>query len=264
MNNNYDSYRVYAPLAILLLIALLPNAHANYSLMGINTTMVLNTNTSAQVTDILELSVSNASVSQYSADRLSFNLTINQWQSIIGKDLIEHIVNPKGTIYNIRFLPGPLTDSLNGKVAYLVLMYSVSNVLTVNQTGPRTFLYTFNKNVFNFVNAQSGEVLGDNTTLTIVLPQGASVNSTYPPPDLPLNFGSTYTSSSAINTTKLVWNTDEPLSKFALTFTVDESRESEVLTFFDGMYGYFGNYIYVIIGAAIVLFILYEYLRINK
>lgn len=240
-----------------MLLALANVSHASYIVNYINTTVSLNPNQSAQVTESLKVSVSNESVQQYTTDRLALNLTLSQWQNIIGPSLVQHIINPKRGIYDFNFLPGPLINSPNGKIAYLLMSYSVSNVTTANETGPRTFLYRFNNNVFNFQHGQSGAVLGENTTLTILLPTGASITNIYPIPDSPsLGFVSAYK-----NATKVSWNADEPLSQFTLTFTEQESLESEVVSFFASVYDYLGGFTYVIIAAVIAVVIIYTYLK---
>lgn len=250
-------------LALLLsvsVLALLPTMHASYILTGLNTTVVLNQNSSAAVKEVLKVAVTNQSVAQYSQDRLALNLTLSKWQSLIGPSLVEHIINPSGSIYDFNFLPGPLVDSNNGKVAYLTLSYYVTNVTKVNQTGPRLLQYIFDDRVFNFEHAASGEVLGGNTTLTIILPSGSRILSVYPPPDSPSSaFVSNYR-----NVTSLSWYSDEPLSQFTLSYDVQQSLQSEVLSFFAQAYGYLGGFAYVIIAAAVALFVAYVYLKASR
>lgn len=245
---------------LLVLFAGVQASHAAFTVLNINTTVTLNQNTSATVTDIIKLSVNGTSVQEYSTDRVALNLSLSQWQNIIGPSLIEHIVNPKGAIYNFNFLPGPLVNESGNKIAYLTLAYSVENVTTVNQTGPRSFVYQFNDNVFNFQHAESGAILGTNTTLTIILPSGSQINEVRPLPDLPaLGYEQSYK-----NATKLVWDSDEPLSQFQLTYTVQQSLQSEVTSFFSQLYSKLGAFSYVIIIVAIVLFVVYTYLKIAK
>lgn len=249
------------PLAMLfLLAAALPLSHAAFTVLNINTTVTLNTNTSAQVIDIIKVSISNTSIQQYNTDRVALNLSISQWQNIIGPALIEHIVNLKGTIYDFNFLPGPIVYTSGIPTAFLVLSYYVSNVTTSNQTGPRLYVYMLNNSVFNFQHAESGPVLGPNTTLTVILPQGSRISSVYPIPDVPAyGFEQKYS-----NVTEISWNADEPLAQFVLTYTVQQSLQSEVITFFDQLYGRLGSFSYVIIIVAIALFIIYTYLKAGK
>lgn len=242
-------------------VAFLPSARAGYTVIGINTTVTLNQNTSASVSDILKVSVSNDSISQYSQDRLALNLTLSQWQNLIGPALVEHIINPTGSVYHFNFLPGPLLDvGSSGKIAYLYLTYYVSNVTKVDQTAPRVFNYSFDSAVFNFEHAASGEVLGQNTTLTIILPSSSRIVYVYPPPDSPTSgFLSGYR-----NVTQLSWYSNEPLSKFTLVYDVQQSLQGEVVSFFGQVYSALGGFIYLIIAAAVAIFIIYTYKRANK
>ncbi len=233
---------------------------ASYAVTNINTTVVLNQNSSARVSEILEVAVSNQSVSQYSTDRLALNLTLSQWQLIIGPNLVQHIINPHGSIYNFNFLPGPIVSSPNGRVAYLLMTYYVNNVTVVNQTGPRTFLYSFNNDVFNFQHAASGAVLGENTTLTVIVPQGSKIMTVVPSPDSPAqSFTQNYK-----NVTVMSWYADEPLSKFQLVYTTQESLQDEVLSFFAQLYKTLGVGVYVLILAVIAAIIVYTYLKVGK
>jgi hypothetical protein len=247
-------------LFLLSFLLLVPLSHADYIVTGINTTMSLNLNASAQVVEIFKVSVTNTSVSQYTTDRLALNFTLSQWQNIIGPSLVEHIVNPRGSVYNFNFIPGPITSSNNGKLATLILSYTASNVTTVNQTGPRVFLYKFNNAVLNYQNAESGEVLGQNTSLTIILPPNSRILTAFPNPDFPvLGFTKNYQ-----NVTTLSWSSDEPLSKFTLNYDVQQSLQNEVTEFFSSAYGYLGNFIYLIIIVVIALIIFYAYLKSEK
>ncbi len=235
-------------------------ANANYTVAGINTTVLLsNHNTSAQVIDVIKIYVSNNSVAQYTQDRLSLNLSLSQWQVIFGPVLVEHILSPRGGVSNFNFLPGPLLYTFNGRAAYLSLKYTAANVTTVSQTAPRTFQYSFNNNVFNFGSAASGAVLGQNTTLTIIMPTGAKIISVYPLPDYPaLGFTQNYR-----NTSQLSWYQDEPLSRFTLTYTLQESLQSEVLSFFTEIYTYFGWFLFLFIGVVIVVAVYYIYMKVG-
>ena len=238
----------------------LPVANATYTVSHLNVTMNLNRNTSAQVNEMLTVIISNDSVNQYSTSRVALNLTLSNWQSIIGSSLVEHIINPNGGIYNFRFFPGPVVNMNNQNIAYVLLSYTIGNVTTVNQTAPRTFLYTLQPKVFNFQHGSNGEFLNRNTTLTINLPGGAVVKTVYPLPDYPT---SAFTNNYA-NTTSMSWSSGEPLSKFTLAFVMTEGVQTEVTNFFLGIYKTLGIFVYVIIAAAIVAFILYTYLKAGK
>jgi hypothetical protein len=237
----------------------LTEINASYTILSINTTVTLNQNTSAYVNEVLKVAVSNISASQYLTNRLALNLSLSNWQVLIGPELTEHILNPKGMIYGLKFLPGPLVPTNNGKVAYLQMSYYVSNVTTMNVIGPRAYQYSFNRNVFNFEAAKSGIVLGPNTTLNIVLPKNSQIISVYPLPDYPaLSFAQNYR-----NVTELSWYQNEPLSAFTLVYVVHESLQDEVLNFFLKIYNLLGIYTYIIIILLIVAFLIYMYFKIK-
>ena len=238
----------------------LPIANATYAVSHLNVTMSLNRNTSAQVSEMLTVMISNDSVGQYSTSRVALNLTLSDWQSIIGPSLVEHIINPSGGIYNFKFFPGPVMKVNQQSMAYVRLSYTVYNVTVVNQTAPRTFVYSLMPKVFNFEHGSNGEFLSGNTTLTIDLPAGAVVKSVYPLPDYPTSaFADNYA-----NTTSMSWSSGEPLSKFTLLFTTTEGVQTEVTNFFLSIYRVLGAFVYVIIAAAIVLFIVYTYLKAGR
>jgi hypothetical protein len=242
---------------------IITSASASYTITNLNTTVVLYKNTSAAVTEIFNISVSNQSVSQYVGSRASLNLTLSQWQSVVGPALTEYILNPKSAATNLRLLPGPLIRSGNyGGRALIVINYEVANVTTVNRTGPRILQYAFEPSVFNFEHGQSGEILPQGTSLSIILPSSSQLESVYPIPDSPqIAFGS---DNRITNVSRLTWDTGEPLSKFELGFQVNESLQEEVQTFFANIYDALGIFFYIIIIIAILLIIAYAYFRASR
>jgi hypothetical protein len=250
---------VYKSLPLLLfaisLMLVAPFAKASYAVKDINMTITLNTNTSAQVTEVFRVSISNESVSQYSTNRAALNLTLSEWQKLIGPILVEHIINPNSSVYNFKFLPGPVTNQYGQHTANIILEYNVKNVTFVKQIAPREFQYRFNQKVFNFAHGVSGVVLNPNTTLTMVMPPGSTIVSVYPIPDLP-PYAFTY---QYVNITKISWLYAEPLSAFALVFNIKQGISAEVEGFFLTLYNELGIYTYVIISLAIILSILYIY-----
>ncbi|MDE1868985.1 MAG: hypothetical protein KGH60_03405 [Candidatus Micrarchaeota archaeon] len=242
------------------ILTMIPLSHASYSVTNLNVTVALNKNTSAQVTEILTMIISNSSVQQYTTNRVALNLTLSNWQNIIGPLLVQHIINPYKGVYNFKFLPGSVTNINGQNYAYLLMSYEVSNVTVVNQTAPRNFVYRFNPAVFNFEHGASGQVLNPNTTLTIVLPSGSQIKSVYPIPDYP---PSAFTNDYA-NTTRVSWLYGEPLSKFTLTFVITEGIQAEVVGFFGQIYKELGIFTYLIIAIIILAFILYAYFRVGR
>jgi hypothetical protein len=251
---------IMALIATTIFASIAPFSNASYTVRNINVTIMLNTNTSAQVTEVLQLTISNASVSQYSTNRAALNLTLSEWQQLIGPELVEHVISPNSSIYDFKFLPGPVQTVNGNHEANIILAYSVKNVTFVNLIAPRQFQYRFNPKVFNFEHGISGEVLDTNTTLTMIIPQGGTIISTYPIPDLPPY---AFTSQYA-NVTRVSWLYGEPLSTFTLVFKINQSLSSEVEGFFSGLYRKLGFYTFVIISAAIILSILYIYRKAIK
>ncbi len=247
-------------IVVLALVPLLGLANASYNVTNIRVDVFLNPNTSAHINETIQLAITNQSVKQYQTNRIALNLTISQWQALVGSQVTEHIINPKGSIYNFVLLPGPIVQSGSSYRAYIVLSYDVNNVTTVNQTSPRVFVYTLKSTIFNFQHGASGEVLSSNTTLNITIPSGAKIKSIYPVPDWPV-YGLT---NNYVNVSSVSWFSGEPLSKFSLVFVVNQSIREEVGLFFSAVYQSLGVYSYVIIAAIIVLFVLYVYYRASK
>ncbi|MGI0100646.1 MAG: hypothetical protein ACREBH_02930 [Candidatus Micrarchaeaceae archaeon] len=243
---------------MLVVIALLnPISSASYTAKNLNVTIALNLNTSANVTETLHISISNESLSQYKTNRAALNLTLSDWQALIGPLLVQHVINPNSSVYNFKFFPGPVVNQSGSYTANITLEYGVRNVTFISETSPRVFQYRFNPKVLNFEHGESGEILNPNTTLTIVLPSSGVISTVYPIPDLPpYAFTTQYK-----NITQISWVFGEPLSKFTLIFTVKQSIEAEVIGFFSGIYTDLGLYSYVLISAAIILTILYIYRR---
>jgi len=247
-------------IVMLALVPLVGLANASYNITHMKVSVFLNQNTSAHINETVVVAISNQSVSQYQTSRLALNLTLSQWQQLVGTQLTEHIINPKGSIYNFVLLPGPVVQNGMTYSSDIILSYDVNNVTTVNQTSPRVFIYTFKPSVFNFQHGASGQLLGTNTTLNITIPGGARIRSVYPIPDAP-PYGIT---NNFANTTAISWFSGEPLSKFTLVFEVDQSLRQEVGTFFSKVYQILGIYAYLIIVAVILLFVLYVYYRASK
>ena len=252
----------YAVLLVALLALLAVHMPgASYTVTHFTAQVMLNTNTSATVREAFTVYVTNASTSQYQTDRSALNLTLSNWQSIIGSGLTQHIINPTSGVYNFKLFPGPLTTSITGQQsAQILLSYSVNNVTDVKELAPRVFSYSFNTNVFNFQHELSGQILNPNATLTVMLPTGAVINNVYPVPDSPANL----ITNNFANVTSMSWYYQEPLSKFALTFTTQQSIQGEVLSFFAAAYAFLGIFTYVIIIVIVLFFILYTYLKVEK
>ncbi len=242
-------------LAMAFVIATLA-LNATMTVEYLNTTVVLNQNTSAHVVEILYLQVSNDSMAQYIQDRQAVNLTISNWQQVLNTDLlVQHILNAHLGMYDFTFLPGPIRTVPNGGIATLVFDYYVRNVTTVKQVAPRKFSYSFNDSVFNFMHIASGQALPPNARLNIIVPKGTQVLAAYPLPDNPLisiigNFSGQNTFS---------WYSGEPLEKFTFTYLVTQSLEQEVVTYVSQLYSSYSLVIFIVVVAAIALGAIYLY-----
>jgi len=243
--------------ALIVLLALAMNPNASYTVKNLNVTIALNQNTSAQVTEVLYVQISNESVNQYSTNRAALNLTLSNWQALIGPMLVQHVLNPNQSVYDFKFLPGAVIRAGGRNFASIAMSYKVSNITSVNQTAPRQFMYMFNPRFFNFDHGVSGTVLNQNTTMTITVPGAALIKSAYPIPDLPTySFTQNYKNISAVS-----WLYGEPLSKFSFTFIINQSVQLEVITFITTVRKMLGVMIYVILAIVIGLFLTYVYYR---
>ena len=247
-------------MAMLIYIAISAATAAGitYGISNINTTVSINMNGSAYVSEAITVILPNSSLTQYTIDRSGLNLTLSNWQTIVGPQLVQHISNPRSGTYNFHLLPGPINRTSYGGIAVINMNYYVSNVTTVNQTGPRIIEFKFNNNVLNFAHGSGGVVLGQNTRFNIILPKNSRVLSIYPLPDYPSNFASNNT-----GVTEVSWFDGEPLYNFNLIFQVKESILNEVEDFFGSIYAALGVLTYIIVLAIVLLIIFYTYMKVH-
>ncbi|HVA82623.1 MAG TPA: hypothetical protein VNF06_00470 [Candidatus Aquilonibacter sp.] len=248
------------PILLLLAFAML-SVNANFNVTSLNTTVVLNTNGSAHVVESLTLFISNTSIAQYQQDRQAINFTLTNWQTAVNTNLlVEHILNPKSSVYGFTFLPGPILYSGSSGNAQLTLSYFVNNVTSIKTIAPRKFLYSFNDSVFNFVHTASGQSLPKISKLNIIVPKGSQIVSIYPVPDYPsLSFISNYTGS-----TTFTWNSEEPLSTFSFTYILTQSPGQEVTAFFSTLYSNYSALLIIISGIIILAVLVYLYIRVSN
>lgn len=243
--------------SVMLICLLSGNTFAYINATYLNTTVVLNTSTTARVIETVTINMSNSSVPQYLQDRLAINLTLSGWASALHSNLIiQHIFNPSSSIGGFTLLPGPLVYS-NSRTAQasLTISYLAYNISTVTNVGPRKFDYIFNSTALNFQHSASGEALPPNARFNIIIPKGTSLISIYPAPDFPPpNFFGTYS-----NVTQFSWYEGEPLSKFKFSYLVTESLQDEVVSYFNSVYlGYTQEiYLLVIIFASVMAVYIY-------
>lgn len=237
-------------------------AQAYFNATYLTTTVYLGNTTTAHVVETISLYVSNSSVATYNQDRQAVNLTLNGWQQVVGSSLFaEHIFNPRGSISNFTYLPGPLVPSSSGGgYATLTMSYHSVNVTSVVNIAPRKFEYRFNSTVFSFLHTAGGQSLFPASRLNIIIPAGASLVSVYPAPDAPQpnalgGYG---------NATTFSWNSGEPLQKFTFAYTIMQTPQQEVVSYFSGLYRNYTVAFYALaafVAAAIVAYIYFKTFR---
>lgn len=237
-------------------------SHAYFNVTYLNTTVTLNTTTTAHVVEKLGIYVSNSSIATYETDRQAINLTLSGWQKALGtSQLVEHILPPGTSVQKFTLLPGPIVNQgNNGGDAAITFSYDALNVTSIQNVAPRKFDYIFNNTVFNFQHTASGQELSQNTRLTIIIPSGAEVVSVYPAPDSPLsNFVGNYT-----NVTTFSWYSGEPLSKFSFSYILTESLQQEVTNYMGAVYKKYGVAIWVLVFILVVAGVMYAYFRYTR
>jgi hypothetical protein len=247
---------------ILAAAILQPGVHAYFNETYLSTTVTLGNSTTARVVETVDLYVSNSSAAQYNQDREAVNLTLSGWQQALGSGLlVQHILNPRSSISNFTFLPGPLTILGNGGYsAILTMSYYAENATSVTNIAPREFQYSFNSTVFNFMHTASGESLFPYSKLTITVPSGASVASVYPAPDFPLpNAAGAYTNDSM-----LYWNSGEPLQKFTFVYSIMETPQQEVMQYFAYVYNRYALLVWALAAVVLAAIAVYIYMRVLR
>ena len=251
----------YAAFTVLLAYFMVSAAGASgvvYGISSINTTVSINLNGSAYISEAITTILPNSSLAQYTIDRSGLNLTLSNWQAIVGPQLVQHIINPRTGVYAFHLLPGPVNRTSYGGIATIYMNYYVYNVTTVNQTGPRVLGFKFNDNVLNFAHGSGGVVLGQYTRFNIILPKNSRIISVYPLPDYPSDFA-----ASQANISEVSWFGGEPLYNFNLVFQVKESLLTEVKGFFGSIYAALGIFTYIIVLVIVLLIIFYTYMKVH-
>jgi hypothetical protein len=173
---------------------------------------------------------------------------------------VEHILNPKSSISNFTFLPGPIVPAGNGGgYASLTMSYDAHDVASVNSVAPRQFEYSLNNSIFNFLHTASGQSLLPNTRLTITVPNGTQVVSMYPLPDSPQpnSFGK-YSGSS------FSWFSGEPLQGFNFIYIVTQTPQQEVVQYFNSVYSNYRTLVYALIMLVVAAIVIYVYIKIFR
>lgn len=246
--------------AILLVIETV-QVQAYFNATYLTTTVFLTNSTTVHVVESTQLYVSNASIGTYNQDRQAFNLSLNDWQKAVGSPfLVQHILNPKGSISNFTFLPGPITPAENGGgYASLTISYDAKNITDVVNVAPRKFEYAFNNSVFNFLHTGSGQSLLPNTRLTMMVPAGAQLVKIFPVPDYPQP-----NSVGQYNSTSFAWFSGEPLQNFDFIYITTQTPQQEVIQYFSGVYENYKPLIYLLVILIIVVAAFYIYIKVFR
>ncbi len=244
----------------ILLCLLCGNAFAYLNATYLNTTVILNTSTTAKVVETLTINMSNSSVQQYLQDREAINLTLADWSSTLHTGLlIQHIFNPSSSIARFTLLPGPLLYS-NGRTAQatLTITYLAYNITSVTNVGPRKFDYQLASSALNFQHSASGQSLPVDARFNIIIPKGTELVSIYPAPDFPPpNFLGSYN-----NVTSFSWYEAEPLSKFTFSYLVTQSLQGEVVSYFNSVYFGYSQQIFLFIIILVSVMAVYIYVKV--
>jgi hypothetical protein len=247
---------------VLATVFLQTGVHAYFNETYLTTTVTLGNSTTVHVAETISVYVSNSSVAQYNQDRQAVNLTLSGWEQALGSTLLmQHILNPKASISNFTFLPGPLQVLGNsGGTAILTMSYYANNVTNVTNIAPRKFEYAFNSTALNFEHTASGQALYPNSKFTIVVPDDAAVTSVYPAPDTPQpsaagNYG---------NATTFSWSSGEPLQKFTFVYVITETPQQEVMQDFEYVYGNYAAQLWSLAAIAVIAIVVYVYAKVFR
>jgi len=250
--------RIYALISIAFVFLLFADAFAYFKAVKLTTVVYLNNSTNARVVENIELYLpNNATIENYMADRNALNQSIGSWGVVINSSfLMEHIYNPNGGISNFSLLAGPAITNGDKGYANITMIYIAKNITTIRQIAPRKFEYTFNDACLNFEHTSAGPELYKNATLEIVLPKGASlILPVYPSPDAPIDYK---------NATTLYWFESETLGNFRLTYTITESLQQEVLTFFTHLYPEHAIVVYLFVLLVLIGIALFALRKLSK
>ncbi|VVB76879.1 Uncharacterised protein [uncultured archaeon] len=247
---------------LVFMLVMQPRVNASFNVTYLTTSVTFTNSTTAHVVEMIDLHATDASVGQYQQYRQAFNLSLSDWQQGIGSSLmVQHIINPKSSISNFTFLPGPMSISGHDGYAVLTLNYYAKNVTSMAVIGPRKFQYAFNATSFSFMHTASGQSLFPNAKLVLTTPAGSSLISVYPAPDFPQpNKQGAYADSN--NT--FTWSSGEPLQKFTFVYVTTETPQQEVVNYFTSIYQGYSALIYAAAALILAAIIIYIYIKVAR
>jgi hypothetical protein len=218
---------------LMVLVLLMLTVRADFYDLSLSVTVKVNVNGTVHVTEVVKLSMDPSSEDLYNRSIYSRELTIMDWQQITNSQYLrQHIFSTVAT-KNMRITPEDLTQYSFGSLsaAEIKLEYDIDKVVTVNQSGPRTLSYTFNKSSLSFEPSPSGQVLPRNNELTIIIPPDSLVTSISPDPTEPTITRDYLDQVRGLS--NFTWRGTVPLMEFNLVFIREEPIDVEVRKFFD-------------------------------
>jgi len=265
--------RAFALLALLSLAAGLQRADnfTGFEDLSLTVTITTNLNGTAHVKEDVRLAVQPGSAELYKQSIRSTRLTIEDWKNATGsKNLRYHVLGANFSPANTRLFPQPLTrlQFVDTSIAVISIEYDTSGpIFTMEEVGPRRTQYTLIGHALSFENAPEGQVIPENTVLTInVLPNSrASLSAIFPRP--------TYPAGDSVSSSRYyMWNATGgaiPLTPMLFSFVTEESLDQEVSEYFNAVQAsvtdlVFSNYGVLAVFVAIVLGALYFVLRQAK
>jgi len=217
----------------LVLTMLMLAARADFHDLSLSVTVKVAVNGSAHVTEKVKLAIDPSSVDLYRGSIFSRELTIMDMQQITNSKLLRQHIFSSISTRNLRIVPENINnyEFSNVSTAVIRLDYDIDRLVLLNQTGPRTVLYTFNKSTLSFEPSPSGQVLPDNNELTIIIPPDSVVTSITPDPTEPTITRDYLDHVRGIS--NFTWRGTMPLMDFELAFTREEPIDVEVSRFFN-------------------------------
>ena len=123
-----------------------------------------------------------------------------------------HTAHRQSQLQHIQVhLPAGTDNKPNGRSAQAILTmrYLLYNLTTVQNVGPRKFVYTFRQRCAQLRAHRERTGASPNARLNIIIPKDTSLVSVYPQPDYPYpNFVGNYNNATAFS-----WYEGEPLSE---------------------------------------------------
>jgi len=252
-------------LMLLLLIPLAFATNAGFDDRSLSVTITVNSNGTAHVREEIQLLVSGTAVDTYKSTVLSTQPTVQSWYELTkSENLRYHVL---GADVNTQIVPKPLQQMVytGNYLANIIVEYDTSApIFNMSDAGPRKTNYELVPAALSFNNAAIGQVIPENTVLTINTPANLKIKPIKVLPDptyQSVATGSTSTSG------KFVWNATG--GAIALTptigfsFQVEEPLDEEVGDYFSSLqqgltslvfsnYGLLALLITLILGGMVV------------